>query len=113
MGSPNQEPDPRLAWKVQASRRASVSASRSGDGWAGSKSENWAARAGVGQARSETRASASRGGWATRSSSTSVRQVRAPPEGAAGRSERLVQAAMAQAADAVKDRDFTDADAWA
>ena len=73
---------------VHAWRRAIVSASRSGEGSAGSRSENCAGRAGVGSARAVIRAMASRGGCASRSRRTSVRQVRASPEGAAGFSTR-------------------------
>src|SRR5262249_61434330 len=69
---------------VQAWSRAIVSARRSGDGWAGSRSENCTTRAGVGSAVTVIACTASPGEWASRSRRSSVRQVRGSAEGAAG-----------------------------
>ena len=74
--------------EVHSCRRAIVSARRSGEGCAGSSSENWTVRAGVGSARSVRAWIASRGGWTSRSRSRSVRHVRGSDEGAAGCSAR-------------------------
>ena len=82
-GSPRPAPSAVKAWS-----RAIVSASFSGEGCAGSSSENCTSRAGTGSAVTPRAVAASPGGWASRSSSSRVRQVRASPVGRAGRRVR-------------------------